>query len=58
MAVVKEVKCANGATCRIHDDYIIKDPVQHKAACDDAWRTACDIWRSIQQRKATTNQPE
>lgn len=51
MAVVMEMKSANGVTCRIYDDYIIKDPVRHKAACDEAWRTACKIWRNIQQRE-------
>lgn len=52
MAVIREIKCANGAIARIHDDYLIRDPEELRKAKAQVWRTACRIWDNIQERKA------
>lgn len=56
MAIIREIKCANGAIARIHDDYLIRDPEELRKAKARVWRTACQIWENIQMRKAEEGQ--
>ena len=43
MAIVKTVKCPNGATVRIHDDYLPETPEENARRIHALWETVYRI---------------
>lgn len=52
MAIVKVVKCPNGATVRIHDDYLPKTPEENERRIQALWDTVYRILAAHEQRDA------